>query len=171
MYSTLVPVGYSARGIHQGVRNDANGLAKTMQQEQRKKQKKQTSRDLVPKKDVKGGRGVGGTTPSNPSRRRRAKAQRWLCGESDSRRQFASEVGYLGFPSSTKNSGTRNFLPSEQKAGKISRTENRTAKCLSERERENFNHAVFALAFFSRRQDRESPGAISRGLLDCPCRL
>jgi hypothetical protein len=39
---------------------------------------------------------------------------------------------------------------------------------LSERERENFNHAVFALAFFSRRQDRELLGAISRGLLDCP---
>ncbi len=35
-------------------------------------------------------------------------------------------------------------------------------------ERENFNHALFALAFFSRRQDRELLGAISRGLLDCP---
>jgi len=32
-----------------------------------------------------------------------------------------------------------NFLPSEQKAGRISRTQNRTTKCLSERERENFN--------------------------------
>jgi hypothetical protein len=31
-------------------------------------------------------------------------------------------------------------------------------------ERENFNHALFALAFFSRRQDRELLGAISRGL-------
>jgi len=30
---------------------------------------------------------------------------------------------------------------------------------------------LFALAFFSRRQDRELLGAISRGLLDCPCRL
>jgi hypothetical protein len=54
---------------------------------------------------------------------------------------------------------------SEQKAGKISRTENRTAKCLSERERENFNDALFAFAFFSRPQDRELLGAISRGLL------
>ena len=36
---------------------------------------------------------------------------------------------------------------------------------------ENFNHAVFTLAFFSRRQDRELLGAISRGLLDCPCRV
>ena len=33
------------------------------------------------------------------------------------------------------------------------------------RERENFKHALFALAFFSRRQDRELPGAISPGLL------
>ena len=48
---------------------------------------------------------------------------------------------------------------------------NRTTKCLPERERENFNQALFALAFFSRRQDRELPGAISRGLLDCPCRV
>ena len=56
-------------------------------------------------------------------------------------------------------------------SGKISRTENRTTKCLSERERENFNLAVFALAFLSRRQDPELPGAISRGLLDCPCRV
>jgi hypothetical protein len=63
---------------------------------------------------------------------------------------------------------TRNFLPSEQKAEKISRTENRTAKCLPERERENFNHALFAFVFFPRRQDRELLGAISRGLLDCP---
>ena len=39
------------------------------------------------------------------------------------------------------------------------------------RERENFNHALFALAFFSRRQDRELLGAISRGLLDCPRRV
>jgi hypothetical protein len=54
---------------------------------------------------------------------------------------------------------------SEQKAGKFSRTENRTAKCLSERERENFNDALFAFAFFSRPQDRELLGAISRGLL------
>ena len=38
-------------------------------------------------------------------------------------------------------------------------------------ERENFNDPVFALAFFSGRQDRELLGAISRGLLDCPCRL
>ena len=37
-------------------------------------------------------------------------------------------------------------------------------------ESENFNHALFALAFFSRRQDRELLGAISRGLLDCPYR-
>src|SRR4029077_14240331 len=37
---------------------------------------------------------------------------------------------------------------------------NRTAKCLSERERENFNQAVFALAFFAQRQDREMTGAI-----------
>jgi hypothetical protein len=29
---------------------------------------------------------------------------------------------------------------------------------------------LFASAFFSRRQDRELPGAISRGLLGCPCR-
>jgi hypothetical protein len=36
-------------------------------------------------------------------------------------------------------------------------------KCLPERERENFNDAVFALAFYSRRQDRELLGAISRG--------
>jgi hypothetical protein len=41
-------------------------------------------------------------------------------------------------------------------------------KCLPESERENFNDAVFALAFFSRRQDRELLGATSRGLLDCP---
>ena len=46
---------------------------------------------------------------------------------------------------------------------------NDTAKCLSERGPENFNHALFAFAFFSRRQDLELPGAISRGLLDCPC--
>ena len=44
-------------------------------------------------------------------------------------------------------------------------------KLSAQRERENFNYAVFALAFFSRRQDRELPGAISRGLLDCPCRF
>ena len=55
--------------------------------------------------------------------------------------------------------------------GKISRTENRTAKCLSEKEQEDFNHAVFVLAFFSRQQDRELLGAISRDLLDCPCRV
>ena len=29
----------------------------------------------------------------------------------------------------------------------------------------------FCLGFFSRRQDRELRGAISRGLLDCPCRV
>ncbi|PYI95809.1 MAG: hypothetical protein DME98_14780 [Verrucomicrobia bacterium] len=34
-----------------------------------------------------------------------------------------------------------------------------------ERERENFNHSLFAFAFFSQRQDRELLGAISRGLL------
>ena len=39
-------------------------------------------------------------------------------------------------------------------------------KMLIGKKRENFNHAVFALAFFSRRQDRELPGATSRGLLD-----
>ncbi len=44
-------------------------------------------------------------------------------------------------------------------------------KGLPESERENFNHAVFALAFYSRRQDRELLGAISRGLLDCPRRV
>jgi hypothetical protein len=44
-------------------------------------------------------------------------------------------------------------------------------KMLAESEREIFNHAVFTLAFFSRRQDRELLGAISRGLLDCPCRV
>jgi hypothetical protein len=33
---------------------------------------------------------------------------------------------------------------------------------LPERERENFNQAVFALAFSSRRQDRELPGAYNR---------
>jgi hypothetical protein len=65
----------------------------------------------------------------------------------------------------------RNFLPLEQKTGKISRTVNGTAKCLPERERENFNHALFALGFFSRRQDRELPCVISRGLLDCPRRV
>jgi hypothetical protein len=36
----------------------------------------------------------------------------------------------------------------------------------AQRERENFNYALFAFAFFSRRQDRELLGAISRGLLD-----
>jgi len=41
-------------------------------------------------------------------------------------------------------------------------------KCLPEKERENFNYALFALAFLCWRQDRELPGAISRGLLDCP---
>ena len=40
----------------------------------------------------------------------------------------------------------------------------------AQRERDNLNQALFASAFFSRRQDRELPGAISRGLLDCPCR-
>jgi hypothetical protein len=30
---------------------------------------------------------------------------------------------------------------------------------------------LFALAFFARRQVRELPGAISRGLLDCPRRV
>ena len=44
-------------------------------------------------------------------------------------------------------------------------------RALPERERKNFNHALFALAFFSRRQDRELLGAISRGLLVCPCRV
>jgi len=39
------------------------------------------------------------------------------------------------------------------------------------RERENFNHALFAFPFFSRRQDRELLGAISLGLLECPCRV
>ena|SRR6516164_4023194 len=66
---------------------------------------------------------------------------------------------------------TMKRFPSEQKAGRISRTENRTTRCLPENERENFNEAVFSLAFFSQRQDRERLGAISRGLLDCPCRL
>jgi hypothetical protein len=33
-----------------------------------------------------------------------------------------------------------------------------------------FNHALLALAFFSRRQDRELLDAISRGLLDYPYR-
>jgi hypothetical protein len=42
---------------------------------------------------------------------------------------------------------TRNFLSSEQKAGRIFGTESRTTKCLPERERENFNHALFALHF------------------------
>ena len=37
--------------------------------------------------------------------------------------------------------------------------------------RGNFNHALFALAFFSRRQDRELRGAIFRGLRDCPRRV
>jgi len=44
-------------------------------------------------------------------------------------------------------------------------------KCLPESERENFNDAVFAFAFYSRRQDRELLGEISRGLLDCPRRV
>ena len=48
---------------------------------------------------------------------------------------------------------------------------NRTTKCLPETERENFDDAAFALAFSSRRQDRELPGAISRGLLDCLRRI
>jgi hypothetical protein len=55
--------------------------------------------------------------------------------------------------------------------GKISRTESRTAKRLPEGERENFNQALFAFAFFSRRQDQELLGAVSRGLLDCPRRV
>jgi hypothetical protein len=46
-----------------------------------------------------------------------------------------------------------------------------TAAACQKRERENFSHALFALAFFSQRQDRELPGAISRGLLDCPRRV
>ena len=50
------------------------------------------------------------------------------------------------------------------------RPRNRTER-ISERERQNFNHALFALAFFSQRQDRELLGAISRGLLDCPRRV
>jgi hypothetical protein len=56
---------------------------------------------------------------------------------------------------------------SEQKAGKISRTENRTAKCLSERERENFNDALFAFAFFSRRHKRLTTRS-AFGRLDVP---
>ena len=52
-------------------------------------------------------------------RRRRAKAQRWLCGESDSRRQFASEVGYLGFPSSTKIRGRRIFFRQSRRREKF----------------------------------------------------
>ena len=36
------------------------------EKKKQKKEKKQTSRDLVPKKDVKGGWGIGGTTPSGP---------------------------------------------------------------------------------------------------------
>jgi hypothetical protein len=35
----------------------------------------------------------------------------------------------------------------------------------------HFNHALLAFAFFSGQQDRELLGAISRGLLDCPCRV
>ena len=42
---------------------------------------------------------------------------------------------------------------------------------LCKRARDNFNNALFALAFFFRRQDRELPGAISRGPLDCPRRF
>ena len=42
---------------------------------------------------------------------------------------------------------------------------------LCKRARDNFNNALFPLAYFSRRQDRELPGAISRGLLGCPCRV
>jgi hypothetical protein len=60
---------------------------------------------------------------------------------------------------------TRNFLPSEQKArGKFLGP--RIA--LQNACQKYFNQAVFALAFFSQRRDRELPGAISRGLLDCP---
>ena len=58
------------------------------------------------------------------------------------------------------------YLASFARGNKV----NRTTNYLPESERENFNQAVFALAFFFRRQDRELPGAISRGLLDCPCR-
>jgi hypothetical protein len=57
--------------------------------------------------------------------------------------------------------------PSRTRGSKV----NRTTKCLSERERENFNHALFAFAVFSRRRDRELLGAISRGLLECPRRV
>src|SRR5258705_8595953 len=63
------------------------------------------------------------------------------------------------------------FFRQCRRRGKFLRPRIALQKCLPERERENFNHAVFALAFFSRRQDRELPGAISRGLLDCPCRV
>jgi hypothetical protein len=48
---------------------------------------------------------------------------------------------------------------------------NSVTKRLPEMERQNFNHAVFSLAFFSQPQDQELLGAIFRGLPDCPCRV
>ena len=91
-------------------------------------------------------------------------------GMNDDIGMLLAQVSYVMWSILAGMLRTRNFLPSgvgrRENPGK-----NRTAKCLSERERENFNQAVFALAFFSRRQDRELPGAISRGLLDCPCRV
>jgi hypothetical protein len=36
---------------------------------------------------------------------------------------------------------------------------------------QSLKHSLNAFAFFSRRQDREPLGAISRGLLDCPRRV
>ena len=55
---TIIPKRTARGGDHD------ERLMKT-KKEQRKKEKKQTSRpqDLVPKKDAKGGWGVGGTTP------------------------------------------------------------------------------------------------------------
>ena len=63
------------------------------------------------------------------------------------------------------------FFRQSRRRGKFLGPRIALQKCLSERERENFNQPLFALAFFSRRQDRELPGAISRGLLDCPRRV
>jgi hypothetical protein len=58
------------------------------------------------------------------------------------------------------------FFRQCRRRGKFLRPRIALQNASQKEEPENFNHALFALAFLSRRQDRELLGAISRGLLD-----
>jgi hypothetical protein len=62
---------------------------------------------------------------------------------------------------------SRSFARLNQSLRRSFKPNRASLRLSTRRERENFNDAVFALAFFSQRQIRDLLGAISRGLLDC----